>query len=186
MIYGERIRFRHAERSDIPTFVNWLNDPEVRQGLLLYLPMSQAEEENWFESNLKRPVDERVLCIEVRQPALGDRPESWKHIGNCGFHAIDWRNRSSEVGIMIGDKTAWNQGYGTEAMQLMLKVGFDTLNLNRIFLHVFETNPRAIRAYEKAGFVHEGRLRQAECKNGQMIDILVMSVLREEWRAKDA
>jgi len=64
---------------------------------------------------------------------------------------------------------------------LLLRHGFLTLNLNRVFLRVFETNPRAIRSYEKAGFIHEGRLRQAEFRDGQYVDILLMSVLRSEW-----
>lgn len=186
MIFGDRIRFRHAERSDIPIFVGWLNDPEVRQGIVLYLPMSQAEEEHWFENMLKRSPDERVLCIEVRQPVAEGQVESWKLIGNCGFFEIDWRNRSSELGIIIGEKSFWNQGYGGEAVLLLLKLGFETLNLNRIFLRVFETNPRAIRAYEKAGFTHEGRLRQAEYQDGRYIDVLVMSILQEEWGAQHA
>lgn len=186
MIYGERIRFRHAERSDIPTFVNWVNDPEVRQGILPYLPMSLAEEENWYENMIKRPVNERILCIEVRQPAGEGEAESWKFIGSCDFNNIEWRVRSAELGIMIGDKSAWNQGYGTEAVRLLLKVGFETLNLNRIYLHVFENNPRAIRAYEKAGFTHEGRDRQGEYQDGRYIDVLVMSILQEEWRAQHA
>jgi RimJ/RimL family protein N-acetyltransferase len=186
MIYGDRIRFRHAERSDIPTFVGWLNDPEVRQGISIYLPMSQAEEENWFENLNKRPPDERVLCIEVRQPAGESHLENWRLIGNCSFFEIDWRNRSAEFGIMIGEKSFWNQGYGSEAVRLLLKLGFETLNLQRIFLRVFETNPRAIRAYEKAGFTLEGRQRKAEFQNGKYIDVLVMSILAEEWRAQNA
>ncbi len=82
---------------------------------------------------------------------------------------------------MIGDKTYWNRGYGTEAVRLLVKHGFNTLNLNRIFLHVFENNPRAIRAYEKAGFVHEGRERQAEFTEGEYMDVLVMSILKDEF-----
>jgi RimJ/RimL family protein N-acetyltransferase len=68
-------------------------------------------------------------------------------------------------------------------MDLLLRHGFCTLNLNRIFLRVFAENKRAIRTYEKVGFVHEGRLRQAVYKNGAYSDILYMSVLREEWDA---
>ncbi len=81
---------------------------------------------------------------------------------------------------MIGDKSFWNQGYGTESVCLLVQHGFDSLNLNRIFLHVFETNPRAIRAYEKAGFKLEGRERQAEFKDGRYIDVLRMSKLRDD------
>jgi RimJ/RimL family protein N-acetyltransferase len=85
------------------------------------------------------------------------------------------------VGIFIGDKKYWSLGYGTEAMKLVLKHGFETLNLNRIFLRVYENNPRAIRSYEKAGYVHEGRMRQGHYQDGQYVDVLFMSVLRSEW-----
>jgi diamine N-acetyltransferase len=156
-------------------FVEWLNDPEVVQGISMYTPLSMAEEENWFDKMLKNPVEERPLCIEAKQE------DGWQMIGNSGFFGIDWRNRSAELGIFIGDKSFWNQGYGTEVMRLLLRYGFSTLNLHRIFLRVFEDNPRAIRTYEKAGFVHEGRLRQGEFHDGQFHDVLVMSVLRPEW-----
>ncbi len=177
MIYGKRIRLRAPERDDVPRFAAWLNDPDVRQGLSMYLPLSISEEERWFENMLQSPTSEHPLTIEVKQD------ETWIPVGNCGFMNIDWRIRSAEIGIFIGEKSFWNQGLGTEAMKLMLKHGFLTLNLNRIFLRVFQTNPRAIRSYEKAGFIQEGRLREAEYQEGKYIDVLLMSVLRSEWRA---
>ena len=178
MIYGEGVRLRAAERSDLPRFVEWLNDPEVRQYISLYLPLSQGDEEQWFDSMQKRPPAEHVLVIEIRQP----ESQSWLPVGNCAFMDIDWRNRSAEFGIFIGEKSHWNQGYGTAAVRLLVRHGFNTLNLQRIFLRVFETNPRAIRAYEKAGFVREGRMRQAEFLDGRYVDVLLMSVLRSEWQ----
>lgn len=178
MIYAERIRLRADERADLPRFVEWLNDPEVREGISYYLPLSQVEEEHWYENMLKSPPEEHPFAIEIRS-----EDDDWKLIGNCGFMDINWRCRSAEVGIFIGEKSTWNQGYGTEVMRLMLKHGFESLNLNRIFLRVFATNLRAVRCYEKAGFIHEGRLRQAEYHNGQYIDFLVMSVLRAEYAA---
>jgi len=181
MIYGERIRFRAPERADLPRFVAWINDPDVRRGVSLYLPYSILDEEKWFEHMLSQPQYEHPLVIEVRQPG---ETESWIPIGNIGFHELDWRNRNAEFGIMIGEKAYWNQGFGTEAVRLLLRHGFETLNLNRIFLRVFENNPGAIRAYEKAGFIHEGRLRQAEFQEGKFLDILLMSVLRSEWKGR--
>lgn len=188
MITGERVRFRGVERNDLPIFVKWLNDPDVRQGILIHHPFSQAEEENWYEEMLKHPIDERVLGIEIRLSgehevgsSILEGEEHWKLVGSLAFNNIDWRNRSAEFGIMIGDKAYWNQGYGTDAVRLMVTYGFHTLNLHRIFLHVFENNPRAIKAYEKAGFVHEGRLRRAEFKEGKYIDVLVMSILKDEF-----
>jgi diamine N-acetyltransferase len=181
MIIGNRIRFRGVERSDLPTFVIWLNDPAVKQGVMIHHPFSQAEEENWYEEMIKLPIDQHVMGIEARETDSEDGEEQWKLIGSLAFNEIDWRNRAAEFGIMIGDKNYWNRGYGTEAVRLLVNHGFTTLNLNRIFLRVFENNPRAIRAYEKAGFIHEGRLRQAEFRDGKYIDILMMSLLKDEF-----
>jgi RimJ/RimL family protein N-acetyltransferase len=108
--------------------------------------------------------------------------ETWKLIGNCGFFNYDQRNANAEFGIMIGEKSYWNKGYGTEAVRLLVKHGFQTVNLNRIYLRVLENNLRAIRAYEKAGFTHEGRQRQADFRDGRYIDLLVMSTLRSEFQ----
>jgi RimJ/RimL family protein N-acetyltransferase len=179
MITSERIRLRAVEREDIPRFVEWLNDPEVIAGLLVNLPMSTWDETRWFENLANRPAEDRPLAVDARLPEGG-----WKHIGNVGLHQIEWMNRAAEFGIFIGDKTFWNQGYGSEATRLTLKHGFETLNMNRIYLYVFETNPRAIRAYEKCGFAREGKLRQSIYQNGNYIDTLLMSMLRSEWDAQ--
>jgi diamine N-acetyltransferase len=176
LIYGERVRLRAIERDDLPLFVDWLNDQEVNAGLLHYLPFSLTDEEQWFSEMQKTPMDEHPLVIEVRQNG------EWLPIGDCGFFKIDWRCRTGEVGILIGEKSLWNQGYGTEVMRLLLRHGFNTLNLNRIALDVYENNPSAIRSYEKAGFLHEGRRRQAMYKDGKYIDVLQMSVLKNEWK----
>ncbi len=61
MIFGEGMRLRAADRDDLPMFVKWFNDPEVRHGLMMYLPLSMAKEEQWFEAMLKRPQDEHPL-----------------------------------------------------------------------------------------------------------------------------
>jgi len=178
-IYGERVRLRGAERSDLEKFMEWVNDPEVTTWLTLFLPMSSVDEEKWFENAMQRPQEQKPLVIDMK---AGD---AWRLIGNSSFFDFDWVARSAEVGIMIGDKSVWNQGYGTEVMALLLHHGFRTLNLNRIYLQVFAENKRAIRTYEKVGFVFEGRKRQAIYKNGEYSDILFMSVLREEWDAKN-
>lgn len=175
MIYGERIRLRAVEREDIPRYVAWFNDPEVTAGLMMHLPMSLADETRWFEGLAGRAIEERPLAIDRKVS------DGWQHIGATGLEGIEWLNRSAEFGIFIGEKILWNKGYGSEATRLMLKHGFETLNLNRIFLRVYETNPRAVRAYEKVGFVKEGLMRDAVYRNGCYINALLMSVLRSEW-----
>ena len=175
MLYGKRIRLRSNERSDLPKFVEWLNDPEVRRYLSMSLPISQAAEEHWFENMLKRPPEEQSLGIEIKEG------NGWHLIGNCGIFDINWRTRSAEVGLFIGDKSCWNKGYGTEVMRLLLRHGFEKLNLNRIFLRVDAENTGGIRAYQKAGFVHEARLRESGFRDGRYCDDLIMSVLHSEW-----
>ncbi len=174
MIFGERIRLRALRRVDLPLFVDWLNDPEVIQGLMVYLPFSIHDEEDWFDQTRKKSPEERPLTIDILTEA------GWEPIGNCGLFDIDWRIRSAEFGIMIGAKQHWDKGYGTEALRVLLQHGFDTLNLNRISLQVYETNLRAIRSYEKAGFVHEGKLRQGHYQDGKYVDVFLMSMLRSD------
>jgi len=178
MIYGERVRLRAAERDDVKKFCVWVNDPDVTRYLSLYLPMSSMDEGNWFEAMTRRDQSEKTLVIEVRDG------NDWKMIGNCGVFGIDPVNRLGEIGIMLGEKDEWNKGYGTETMILLLRHCFDTLNLNRAFLHVYAENKRAKRSYEKAGFVEEGRLREGVYKHGKYDDVIVMSVLRSEWIAR--
>jgi RimJ/RimL family protein N-acetyltransferase len=179
MVYGKRIRLRAVEREDVQKFHEWVNDPEVTRNLGLYLPMSMQDETTWFEGLGKRDPNEKPLAIEIR------KGKAWKLIGNCGAFGIDTVNRSAELGIMIGAKEEWNKGYGSEAMTLLLQHGFETLNLHRIFLRVYEENVRAVRSYEKAGFVFEGKLRQAVYKHGNYDDVLIMSVLRSEWDSRN-
>ena len=178
VIYGERVRLRAVEHEDVTKFFEWVNDPEVTRGLAMYLPMSLADEENWFNSMGKRDPKERPFAIEIR------KGKTWKMIGNCGVFDIESVNSCAELGIMIGDKSEWNKGYGAEVMTLLVRHCIETLNLNRVSLKVYTDNIRAVRSYEKAGFILEGRLREAVYKFGKYEDVLIMSVLRSEWVSK--
>lgn len=181
MLVGNRVRLRALERSDVPNFVRWLNDREVTEYLLIHSPLSTAAEEGWIERLIaSNPEESEHLGIEI---LVGD---DWIHVGNAGLNSIEAVNRAAEFGIFIGEKDYWGQGFGREATRLMLKHGFEDLNLNRIYLYVYQTNPRAIRAYESAGFVREGVLRQAVYKNGRYIDVFLMSVLHADWSRENA
>lgn len=177
MIFGERIRLRAVEREDLPRFVEWFHDPEVRAEISLFMPMSLAEEEHWYEGMLKQDPIEHSLSIDVHQG------EAWTHVGGCGLFDFEPQSRRMELGIIIGEKSAWDQGFGTDVARTLLRHAFDTLNLNRVVLRVFETNLRAMQVYKKIGFVEEGRLRQDHYIEGQYVDVVIMGILRVEWKS---
>ena len=95
---------------------------------------------------------------------------------------VDLRNRHAALGLLVGDRASWGQGYGTEATRLLVRDAFETWNLNRVWLHVYEFNERALHIYQKVGFRTEGRLRQETFRAGHYWDTLVMGLLREEWK----
>lgn len=174
-LIGEKIYLRPLEREDAPTFLPWVNDQEVLATLLLYRPQNLQTELDFIERMYKSDTD-IVLGIAVKG--------SDKLIGSTALHQIDWKNRHCMFGILIGDKSEWDKGYGTEATQLMTEYAFSVLNMNRVWLGVYEYNQRGIRAYEKAGFVQEGTLRQAHYHGGRFFDVIVMGLLRSEWEAQ--
>jgi RimJ/RimL family protein N-acetyltransferase len=102
-------------------------------------------------------------------------------VGEIGLGMARHNRGEAFVGIGLGDRDDWNKGYGTDAMRAILRYAFLELNLYRVSLSVFEYNPRAIRAYEKAGFQLEGRLRGTLHRAGRRWDEFFMGVLRPEW-----
>lgn len=169
---GQRIYFRPIEPDDEPRLRRWINDPRVWRYLLHRPPINALREREYIEG-LGKTERDYVFGIALR--------DSDRLIGSAGLHGVDPVSRTATFGLMIGDVDYHNQGYGTEATRLALKFGFQELNLNRIQLSVFGNNWRAIRVYQKVGFVPEGCLRQAQFRNGQYQDEYRFAMLREEW-----
>ncbi len=100
-----------------------------------------------------------------------------------GFGELDWVLWSSGIGnvrLGIGAESDRRKGYGTDAMNLILRSAFMELNLHRVSLDVFDYNPRGVKSYEKAGFRHEGRAREMILRDGRRYDVLYMGILRNE------
>ena len=172
MLKGNRLSLRAIERDDLPRYVTWLNDPQVTDHLKAYLPFTLDDETDWYEAQ-RRDHSMQNFAIMINAENV--------HIGSIGLMKINHREQNAELGIMIGDKTRWGQGYGREAIELLLPFGFTTLNLHRIYLRVDATHPAAIRCYTRCGFVEEGRLRDAVFRQGRFEDQLIMSLLRPEY-----
>lgn len=179
MPVGQKVRLRPVTSSDLPLFVGWFEDAEVRRHLLLDREMSIEEEQAWFAAvgSGKSPSDQ-VFTIDERQG------EIWRPIGACALHKIDLRHGRAEAGINLGERSRWGQGLGTEAMELLVAWGFGERRLNRIELEVFAGHEPARRCYQKVGFVDEGLLRQRVFRHGQYLDVHLMALLADDWRAR--
>jgi RimJ/RimL family protein N-acetyltransferase len=171
-LIGPRLYFRPLEREDAPRLTAYINDPAVRRTLLMYRPMSVGQEQAWLDGLGK---DEHHVVVGIA------RQSDDALIGATGLHRIDSRGRHAELGLSLGDRSAWGQGFGTEATRMMLDYAFGTLNLNRVWLQVYASNAPAIRVYEKTGFRKEGVQREQHFLEGRYEDGVLMGILRSEW-----
>jgi len=174
---SDRLWYRPPERMDAERMQRWVNDPEVRRNLLRRLPISLGAELAWVDG-VSLPVG---TSAPDKLPLLFGLKGEADPIGSAGLFAFDWITRAAEWGLIIGEPDNWNKGYGREVARAFLRYGFAELNLNRIMLRVNATNTGGIKAYEAAGFVREGALRQAAFIEGAHQDVLIMSVLRVDW-----
>jgi RimJ/RimL family protein N-acetyltransferase len=164
------VRLRAPEPADADALNELFNDHEVRSGLGATLPQSIEAFHAWLAAARAAP-DHLNVTIERRDPT--------EPIGLCDLMKVELPTRSAVLGIWIG-RPWWNDGYGTDAVHTLCRFGFEHMNLHRISLEVNADNERAIRAYEKAGFRIEGRLREAAFVHGGRVDVLVMGVLASE------
>ncbi len=104
-------------------------------------------------------------------------------IGECELEVNHTNHREAFVAIGIGEREFWSKGYGSDAMRILLRFGFQEWNLHRIALSAFDYNPRAIRSYEKVGFKHEGRIREHLRRGRERHDSVNLGILRSEWDA---
>jgi RimJ/RimL family protein N-acetyltransferase len=139
---------------------------------------SAKEMKKWIEKDLDKDAPDSYY---FKIHALEDD----RLIGFVGLRGICWNQRDAWVGIGIGEPEYWGRGYGTEAMRLVLRYAFLELSLERVSLCVFVLNDRAVRSYEKAGFISEGIERQVVRRDGIAEDILYMGILRQEWLAQN-
>ena len=174
MFAGELVHLTPFNRDDLPTLTGWYNDYEVARMMdddEITLKTSDAQEV-WYH---RITTDKSTYPFAIR--TLTDD----QLLGECLLHSLNASRRYATVGIVIGDKSQWGKGYGTDAMRVLLRYAFLELNLNRVQLWVFDYNERGIRSYEKCGFVREGTARQMLYREGAYHNIHLMAVLREDW-----
>ena len=173
---GKQVRLESISlERDVELWAKWNNDSEYQQLL------------DWGPSNLRTPKQLREW-VEKEFENLYDfyiHTLADDHvIGFLSLSGFNWTAREAWLGVGIGEREYWGKGYGTDAINILLRFAFQELNLHRVSLDVFEYNERAVRSYEKLGFQHEGRLRQLLNRFDRRWDLIYMGILRQEWERK--
>ncbi len=173
VVPGERVFLSLVRRDDIPLFARWFSDLELTAYLgaqgTSFMP---EHEQQWYERVVASHTD-RTFAIVAR--------EGRRLLGSCSLMGVNHQRGVAELGIAIGDKGAWGQGYGSETVRLLCDYGFAFLNLHTIFLWHAAFNERGHRAYLKAGFREAGRLRGTRLFNGQRYDDILMDITRDDF-----
>ncbi len=174
-LLGDRVELRRHDRTNYGLYAEWYGDPEI-----WHLT-------SWSPAPLNRSLVEKLF--EDRELSLSDDSfaihlrDGQEPIGVISLMNVSEANESAELSIIVGDPEDRRKGYGSEAIDLLLRYAFESVGLNRIGLSAFDFNEEAISAYEKLGFVVEGRFRHAIKRRSIFHDAILMSILKSEWQA---
>lgn len=170
MIKLDNIILNIFEEKHLEQTLKWVNDLVIMACINRVLPVTMSEHKEWYQNIIR---DKRQVIFAIEDAGDGS------HLGNCGLKDIDLRSKKAELWIYLG-KDNISKGKGKNAVDALVRYGFDYLNLNRIYLYTLDFNKKAIRAFGKSGFLQEGVFRQDVYINGEYHDTVRMAVLRDE------
>lgn len=174
-MFGTSIMLREFMQSDLDEMCKWKSDPESTRYLsdTFTVPQTWEQSANFLDSILsgKNPGVHLVIANLM----------TGEYLGQCDLMNITSYSHKAEMAIVLEPEHR-GKGYASEAIDLLLELAFDHMNLNRIYLRVFAENQPAIKCYDRCGFVREGVLRQDYYSYGEYHDVIMMGILRDEWR----
>jgi RimJ/RimL family protein N-acetyltransferase len=169
-IAGERIYLRPVCREDVnENYRSWMNDPDVVQYLESRFRAYTIEDLIAYVDKVSADPDMVFMAIVVKSGDI--------HIGNVKLGPINRVHRVADMGIIIGERDHWGQGYATEAIQLMVRYAFDQLNLHKVTAGIYANNTGSEKAFLKAGFQQEGLLRQQYLYEEKYIDAGIYGII---------
>lgn len=176
LLIGENVELNAVEDEDFMSIRNWFNDAYFLRfyDMIPAMPMSQEKVKSVLQYY---DESENRFLFAIREKETG------KIIGLAGFDDVLWSNGTATVFIGIGETVHQGRGFGKEAMKLLIDFGFNELNFYRIQLNVISYNEKAIKMYEKLGFVREGAYRQLIQRDGSRYDLYLYGLLKNEWSA---
>jgi [ribosomal protein S5]-alanine N-acetyltransferase len=173
-----RLRLRPLTSNDAPTVARLAGRREIADMTLsIPHPYSEAQACEWIAAHAGDPTTAGEFVMAITVAATDEL------IGATGLRGIDFDHWQAELGFWIG-VDHWGHGYATEAAGAVVRHGFETLNLNRLYAHHLVRNPASGRVLEKLGMRREGLLRQATRKWGRFEDVVSLALLRADWEAQ--
>lgn len=170
-----RIYLRALELDDYKISIIWRKNKELWSKLAgTHYFVSEAYEKKWIEEKVLTPKSNEIVLAVCSQ-------ENNRYIGNVYLTDIDWINKNAHIHIMLGDDSFWGKGIGTESIMTIVKYAFKEKNLHRIYGRILSDNIASIKMFKKCNFTQEGVLRQNAYKNGVYNDMVIMSILKEEF-----
>ena len=171
---GYRVRLRPIRDDDVDAVMTWINDPQITRNFAGMSKQIRREDELVYLQQMQTSETDRLYAIEA---------DDGRYLGNAGIHKIYWPAGSGRLGVVIGDRRAHGQGLGREAMQLLITLAFDRLDLHKVWIMHFASNDRMRHLCSKLGFVPEGVLRDEYVHEGAWHDMVRHSLLRADYDA---
>jgi ribosomal-protein-alanine N-acetyltransferase len=169
---GENIYLREVRPSDVTeSYYRWLNDPAITQFLECRFHPNSID--NLIEYVKSRQTDPNNIFLAIIIK------ENHRHIGNIKLEPIHWVHRYAEVGIMIGEKDCWGKGYATEAISLVTKFAFDTLNLHKLTAGSYDVNTGSLKAFQTAGYHIECIRKSQLFYQGAYVDSILLTKFKD-------
>ncbi|EAD5843325.1 TPA: GNAT family N-acetyltransferase [Listeria innocua] len=175
LFQSNRIQLRSLSEEDATSFSKWSEDGEYLRGLDTDFAKPRNTE---FYKNQIQSFEDSSDIIQFGIYAT----QNLLLIGFISLHSIEWNNQIASMAIGIGEAEYRKNGYGSEAIQLLLKYAFYELNLHKVELDVISNNDTAIFCYRKNGFETEGVAKEAIRRDNQRFDKIYMGILARNWK----
>lgn len=169
MIRGENLALQAIKEEDLPKLFSWINTPQIVQWSASYRPVHFSNHREWFE-NIAKAQDKVIFAVS--------KNENDELIGMVQLIDINPAFQNAELVIRIAPEQERGKGYGQEATKIILDYAWNTLNLHRVWLRVFQDNSPAIKCYEACGFSYEGCMKDSAFINGSWKNIVIMGILK--------
>lgn len=170
-LIGEKVILRAMELEDMEFLRTIINDPDTEKNVVGWsFAVSKYEQQKWYENQIQNKTNIRFI-IEAEG----------KTIGVVSLTNIDWKDRKACTGIKLFGEDIKRKGYGTDAINTVMKYAFEELQLNKLYGSILEYNIASIKLHEKCGWKRAGILRQSVFKNNEYHDEILVEILKNEY-----